>query len=213
MTRVIATGTVLLPFTLNICVIGDRVDPLTANVEDAGITITFPASMTEGTVGCRLYPSGYAWWVTDRLYVEASAALAEIGVEAGNIAGIRDILLESAGVAVRRLLNSYRWRFHQPQVHPVVLDPAHFTLEILLADGTRETLPEPAEAFFFNRTPSEPPLDSSVNAETLATLQRDVQDGIEPPHSELLALDLQWLDTIGETRRAAELRRIVELPK
>ncbi len=209
MTRVVASGVVALPFTLNICAIGPDVDPISANVEDVDIDISFPASLTEGAVGKSIYQTGWAWWVVDRFYIEASASGEEMFAQYGDdLDPIRGTLLGAAQTATRRLLNSYRWRFGQANVHPVKIDTKLFDLDVVYDDGRRESLSEPLSSFFSDLASEEPPLESSINAETITVLQSDIQDGIEPPHTDLLELDLQWLESVGETRRADELRQL-----
>ena len=209
MTQVVATGTVFLPFALQVCAVGPTLAPLAASVEEADVTLRVPDSMTDGAVGKSLYPNGYALWAVDRLYVESAADLDRIDADIADTERIRGVLLGSAQTAVRRFLNSYRWRLNQPRVHPVALDPAQFTLEMVHEDGSRDPLPEPFDAFFFHHTPQEAPLESSLNLETLQRLQQDVADGIEPPHADLYRLDIAWLEGNGETARAAELRALM----
>jgi hypothetical protein len=208
MTMIVATGVVFLPFTLSVCAVGPTVEPLTAPIGDAEVTIRVPDSMTEGAIGKSIWPTGWAWWVVDRLNVEARASLDDIGADIDDTRRMRDYLLDAAQIAVRRVLNSYRWRLNQPQVHPVGVDPAQFALEMVHADGSRDMLPEPVDSFFFHSIPSEPPMDSSFNPGTHERLQRDLLEGIEPPHDELLRLDIAWLKSIGEAHRAEEIENV-----
>ncbi len=214
MTAASAQGVVFLPFRLNVCAVGDRVEPLRANIDGASVTISVPISMSEGAIGKSIYPDGWAWWVVDRLYVEVEASLADLGVEESmDERDIRSSLLGAAQTAVRRALNAYRWRLHQPEVHAVQIDPAQFTFALLHADGSSEPLPESVESFFFHRTPTQPPLTTSLNAQTYGLLQSDIALGTEPPLDEMIALDLEWLRSIGERARAREIATMCRLPE
>ena len=214
MTNASAKGVVYLPFQLNVCAVGDRVQALEANIDGAFVTLDVPVTMSEGAVGKSIYPDGWAWWVVDRVYVSVSASLSDLGVEDSmDERDIRSSLLAAAQTAVRRMLNAYRWRLHQPEVHAVQLDPAQFTFALLHADGSSELLPDSVESFFFHRTPAQPPLTTSLNAQTYGLLQSDVALGTEPPLDEMIALDLEWLRSIGERPRAREIATMCRLPE
>lgn len=194
-----------LPFTLDYCAQGPSVDPL--HVEQGGIliTIVFPPSMSEGTVGRSFFPTGWAWWtgLTLRLDMRASVAPAELD----NPDALRRRLLATGNLVLRKFLNAYRIRFNRPDVHPVAIDPKALELKLVEDDGTESALPEPVEDFFYNTTPDDAPLASSINAVTVEELGQFMFG--EQSVADHLRLDVLWLRGIGEDERAAALEKLI----
>jgi hypothetical protein len=211
MSRIILEGTVLLPFSLDICAIGDRIEPLVTQIGPVRVMIDFPRAMTSGATGKCIYGTGWAWWSVDRINLSAEAEASAIANADGTLSELRGALLSAAQEALRRMLNSYRVRLKAPQIHPVPLNANDFALALISTEGKREELPEPEEFFFYNVTPSDPPLASSISAETIAVISADVASSADHPSIELFALDAQWLKSLGEVYRAVELEGLLGL--
>ena len=195
--RLIADTLIELPFKLDFCSQKANVEPLFCHLDGTDITLWFPPSMSDGTDGQGVF-GGWAWWTGKTLRLVQEREIADpYDAEA-----LRANALETGNAVLRRFLNAYRWRFHRPDVHPVAIDPRNLTLEIIHDDGTREALPEPVAAFFYQNLPAEPPLETSVNKTTLATLQDDVEQDYSPPVSDQLRLDAEALEAQGEHERA-----------
>jgi hypothetical protein len=202
--KLIADALITLPFTLDFCAKGPDVDPLTCTLNSMDATLFFPPSLSDGTDGQGIFGE-WAWWTgkTLRLVLELPLADAE------DTEALRTLALTTGQEILRRFLNAYRWRFSQPEVHPIVLDPRVLSLSIQHDDGTVEALTEPSASFFYQGMPSKPPLETSVNSMTLATLQADVQNGIAPPLAGQLRLDAEALDAQGEAERAELVRGLI----
>jgi hypothetical protein len=203
--RLIADTLIELPFKLDFCSQKPNVDPLFCHSDGTDITLWFPPSMSDGTDGQGVF-GGWAWWTGKTLRLVQEREIAEpYDTEA-----LRQISLEIGNAVLRRFLNAYRWRFHRPDVHPVAIDTRKLTLEIIHDDGAREALTEPVSAFFYQNMPTEPPLETSVNKTTLATLQDDVQQNYVPPMAGQLRLDAEALDAQGEYERAELIRSLIK---
>ena len=202
--KLIADALVTLPFTLDFCAKGPDVEPLVCTLNGMDVTLFFPPSLSEGTDGQGIFGE-WAWWTgkTLRLVLEKTIAGDE------DTEDLRESALATGQEILRRFLNSYRWRFSQPEVHPIVLDPRVVTLSVQHGDGKVEKLPEPLGSFFYQNMPSKPPLETSVNKTTLETLFSDIQTGIDPPLAGQLRLDAEALDAVGETGRAELVRGLI----
>jgi hypothetical protein len=204
--KVFAQALVLLPFTLDLCAIGSEAPPIEWQNGNTEFALRFPPSLVEGTCGKSIYPNGWAWWTGDRLAIEASMPIDASG---NNLEALRAQLLLEMNQAVRRFLNSYRVRFHRPDVHPVVIDPSALSLYLEYEDGHREALPDPVDSLSHHSLPSEPPLERSVNETTIAQLAHDLEIETEQPLAAQLALDSEWLRAMGEPERAEAVDHLV----
>ena len=196
---------VRLPFPLDFCATRPHVEPLLCEIDGWSATLWFPPSMADGTDGKGVF-ANWAWWTgtTLRVVLERDTdGLME--PEA-----VRQSALETVNTVLRRFLNSYRVKFQRADVHPVRADARALTLSVTHPDGTREQLPEPEGAFFYQSMPPGPPLQTSVNKDTMADLTADVQNGQEQAADAQFALDAAALDAQGETHRAALLRRLLQ---
>jgi hypothetical protein len=204
--KVVGDVTVSLPYVLNFCAKGPDVEPIVVALDDVEVTLFFPPSMSDGTVGQSFFPSGWAWWTgsTLRLTVTSPALESQIDVEEA-----RRHLLLYANHVLRRFLNAYRVRFHQPQIHAVLIDPKEFVLSIRYENGVSDLLPEPESEFFFRHLPSDAPLNTSVNTTTLDHLRGEITSGSEVAVEQQLVLDAEWLESIGESDRANFIRKML----
>ncbi len=202
--KLIADALIDLPFTLDFCARGPDVEPLVCTLDGLSATLFFPPSLSEGTDGKGIFGE-WAWWTgkTLRLVMEQTLEYDE------DTEALRARVRTTGQEILRRFLNAYRWRFSQPEVHPIVLDARALTLSIQHDDGTVEALTEPLASFFYQNMPSKPPLETSVNATTLATLTADIASGIAPPLAGQLRLDAEALDAQGETERAELIRGLI----
>jgi len=202
--KLIADALISLPFTLDFCAKGPDVEPLTCTLNGMDATLFFPPSLSEGTDGQGIFGE-WAWWTgkTLRLVLEQTL-MGDADTE-----DLRKSALATGQEILRRFLNAYRWRFSQPEVHPIVLDPRVVTLSVQHDDGKIEKLPEPLGSFFYQNMPSKPPLETSVNTTTLMTLYEDIQSAIDPPLAGQLRLDAEALDAQGETERAEMVRGLI----
>ena len=202
--KLIADALISLPFTLDFCAKGPDVEPLTCTLNGMDATLFFPPSLSEGTDGQGIFGE-WAWWTgkTLRLVLEQTL-MGDADTE-----DLRKSALATGQEILRRFLNAYRWRFSQPEVHPIVLDPRVVTLSVQHDDGKIERLPEPLGSFFYQNMPSKPPLKTSVNTTTLMTLYEDIQSAIDPPLAGQLRLDAEALDAQGETERAEMVRGLI----
>ncbi len=202
--RLLADTLIELPFKLDFCSQRPNVEPLYCHIDGTDVTLWFPPSLSDGTDGQGVF-GGWAWWTGKTLRI----------VQERDIPGppdadaLRAAALDTGNLVLRRFLNTYRWRFGRPDVHPVAIDARRLTLTVAHDDGKVETLPEPFAAFFYQSLPDQPPLASSINATTLATLQDDVQQGYAPPLSGQLRLDAEALETQGEHERAELVRGLI----
>lgn len=203
--KLIADTLVELPFKLDFCSQKPDVEPLTCEIDGTQATLFFPPSLSDGTDGQGIF-GGWAWWTgkTLRLILERGIA------DAGDVEALRAEALMTGNAILRRFLNAYRWRFSRPEVHPVSIDTRTLSLEVIHDDGTREALTEPFSAFFYKGMPQKPPLAASVNAQTLAALQHDVQQAGDPPLADQLRLDAEALESQGERERAARIRTLID---
>jgi len=203
--KLIADALIPLPFSLDFCARGPDVDPLVCTINGFAATLFFPPSLSEGTDGQGIFGE-WAWWKgkTLRLVLEKEISDNDETEE------LRKAALATACELLRRFLNSCRWRFDRPEVHPVVLDARTLSLSLQHENGTIEALPEPFGAFFYHSMPQEPPLEASINSSTLETLRRDVQSNHAPPLSAQMRLDAEALEAQGENERAIFLRELSE---
>ena len=202
--KLIADALITLPFTLDFCAKGPVVEPLTFTLIGMDATLFFPPSLSEGTDGQGIFGE-WAWWTGKNLRLVLEQTLT--GDE--DTESLRASTLATGQEILRRFLNAYRWRFSQPEVHPIVLDPRVVTLSVQHDDGRLEALPEPLESFFYQGMPSKPPLETSVNTTTLMTLYEDIQTAVDPPLAGQLRLDAEALDAQGETERAELVRGLI----
>lgn len=202
--KFIADALIDLPFTLDFCARGPDVEPLTCTLNGLDATLFFPPSLSEGTDGQGIFGE-WAWWTgkTLRLVLERPLATQE------DTEDLRAAALSTGNEILRRFLNAYRCRFGKANIHPVIIDARVLTLSVQHEDGALEVLSEPLSAFFYQSMPKKPPLETSVNAITLETLQADVRAGVSPPLAEQLRLDAEALDAQGETERAALVRGLM----
>jgi len=202
--KLIADALITLPFTLDFCARGPDVDPLFCTVNGADATLFFPPSLSDGTDGQGIFGE-WAWWTGKTLRLVMETAL-DGGEDTEDL---RAAALATGQEILRRFLNAYRWRFSQPEVHPIVLDPRVVSLSLQHDDGRIEALPEPLSSFFYQGMPSKPPLETSVNAATLEMLRADVQAGVSPPLAGQLRLDAEALEAQGEADRAELVRGLI----
>ena len=184
-----------LPFTLDFCSRGPDVEPLACTLNNFDVTLFFPPSLSNGTDGQGIFGE-WAWWTGKSLRLVLEQPLN--GGE--DTEALRAAALAAGQEILRRFLNAYRWRFGKPEVHPIVLDARALSLSIQHDDGSIEALSEPISAFFYQNMPNTAPLETSVNATTLETLQSDVQTGIAPPLAGQLRLDAEALENAGRSR-------------
>ncbi len=203
--QVEASITVTLPFDLDFCAEGPSVEPIAVTLSGVDVVVNFPPSMAEGTDGQSFFPSGWAWWKGHSLLIDLSQKVGPDDLDA--IDELRVRFGDAADEALRRFLSAYRVRLNQPQVHPVRIDRKSVQLVLIRDDGETEALPEPLSEFFYNHTPPEPPLASSVNSTTLGALTDDVRSGVGATVADHIRLDVAWLESLGETERAAFLRK------
>lgn len=204
--KLVADVMIDLPFKLDFCAKGPDVDPLTCELDGFQSLLYFPPSMGDGTDGMGIFGE-WAWWTGRSLRLVMERDLSEFG---GDEDALRRQTLAAGNEILRRFLNACRWRLGRADVHPVRLDPRTVTLELLHDDGRREALAEPVASFFYQTMPSQPPLETSVNAQTLATLAADVQTGQAPPLAAQLRLDADFLELQGEVERAEMARGLIE---
>lgn len=202
--KLIADALIALPFTLDFCAKGPDVEPLTCTLNDMDATLFFPPSLSDGTDGQGIFGE-WAWWTGKNLRLVLEQTIN--GEE--DTESLRSGALAVGQEILRRFLNAYRWRFSQPEVHPIVLDPRVVTLSVQHDDGKLEKLPEPLSSFFYQSMPSKPPLETSVNTATLTMLYEDIQAGIDPPLAGQLRLDAEALDAQGEAERAELVRGLI----
>ena len=202
--KLIADALIELPFKIDLCARGPDVDPLACTLNGFQATLFFPPSLGEDTDGQGIFGE-WAWWTGRSLRLTMERELDE----AVDSEALRAEALATGSEILRRFLNAYRWRLGRPAVHPVPVDPRALTLEIIHDDGRKEALTEPVSAFFYQTMPSKPPLESSVNATTLPTLQADVQAGTDPPLAGQLRLDAEALEMQGEPERAELVRGLI----
>ena len=202
--KLIADALITLPFTLDFCAKGPDVEPLTCAVNGMDATLFFPPSLSEGTDGQGIFGE-WAWWTGKTLRLVLELPL----TEDYDTESLREAALATGQEILRRFLNAYRWRFSQPEVHPIVLDPRVVSLSLQHDDGHLEALPEPLSSFFYQKMPSKPPLETSINTTTLRTLYADIQNGIDPPLAGQLRLDAEALDAQGEPERAELVRGLI----
>jgi len=202
--KLIADALITLPFTLDFCAKGPDVEPLTCSLNGMDVTLFFPPSLSEGTDGQGIFGE-WAWWTGKTLRLVLELPL----TDDYDTESLRGTALATGQEILRRFLNAYRWRFSQPEVHPIVLDPRVVALSLQHDDGHLEALPEPLSSFFYQNMPAKPPLETSVNTTTLQTLYADIQTGIDPPLAGQLRLDAEALGAQGEAERAELVRGLI----
>lgn len=202
--KLIADTLIELPFKLDFCSQKPDVEPLTCVLNGTSATLFFPPSLSDGTDGQGIF-GGWAWWTgkTLRLILERDVS------DIDDADALRADALTTGNAILRRFLNTYRWRFGRPDVHPIAIDPRTLTLEVVHDDGSKEVLTEPVASFFYQSMPKEPPLTASVSARTLATLQSDIQNAQEPPLADQLRLDAEALEQQGASERANLIRSLI----
>jgi len=203
--RLIAQALVHLPFPLDFCASGSEVAPIEWQRGQMRLALRFPPSLSEGTCGKSVFENGWAWWTGDRIVIDADLPLTQSD---NHLEALRDDVRQEMNRSLRIFLNSCRQRFHRPEIHPVVVEPADILLVLEHDDGRREALPEPEKAFFYQTLPADPPLERSINQTTLADLQRDLEEMAVPSLQEQIGLDSEWLRGIGETERAEALEKL-----
>jgi hypothetical protein len=201
--------TVSLPYSLDYCAKGPDVSPLSIVRDGVEVTIFFPPSMSEGTVGQSFFSSGWAWWTGNTLRLTSSFIIAsEFDVEV-----VRHQLLSVSNDVLGKFLAAYRSQFYKPQIYPVVIDPKDYSLTLIHDDGSVEALPEPKAAFFYNRIPRDAPLETSINVDTLDLLREGVTtEGCGSPDSQL-ELDADWFESLGDAARAHRIRQLLSREK
>lgn len=202
--KLIADALIELPFKLDFCCQKPNVEPLICHLDATDITLWFPPSMSDGTDGQGII-GGWAWWTGKTLRIVQEREIPDVF----DAEALRESALDTGNEVLRRFLNSYRWRFNRPDVHPISIDARALNLEIVHDDGATEKLTEPFSAFFYKHLPAEPPLNASVNANTLATLRDDIQQNITPPTGDQLRLDAESIEAHGDHHRAALIRSII----
>ncbi len=202
--KLIADALIILPFTLDFCAKGPDVEPLTCALNGMDATLFFPPSLSEGTDGQGIFGE-WAWWTGKTLRLVLELPL----TDDYDTESLREAALVTGQEILRRFLNAYRWRFSQPEVHPIVLDPRVVSLSLQHDDGHLESLPEPLASFFYQGMPAQPPLETSVNTTTLEMLYADIQNGVDPPLAGQLRLDAEALDAQGEAERAEMVRGLI----
>ncbi|HEX5324981.1 MAG TPA: hypothetical protein VFW40_14450 [Capsulimonadaceae bacterium] len=203
--KLLAQALVLLPFKLDLCAVGSEVPPIEWQRDDLQFALRFPPSLTEGTCGKSIYPNGWAWWTGDRIAIDLVLPISE---SHNDLERIRRHILQEMNSVLRVFLNSCRSRFHRPEIHTVVVDPANLLLVLEHGDGRREALPDSPDTLSFRSLPDDPPLDQSVNEITLAALRQDLEESRLPSAGEQLALDAEWLHSLGEHDRADAIERL-----
>jgi len=201
--KVFGDVTVKLPFTLDFCAKGPDVDPIALDIDDLRVTVYFPPSMSDGTIGKSFFPSGWAWWTGSSLRITLERSLTGEDID---VDSVRAHFVAVANITLRRLLNGYRTRFHRPQIYPVLIDPKELALKMEYDEGSSESLPESHETLFYRSLPSEAPLDNSINSATLNDLAAEIARDANPDVREHTLLDAEWLESVGEIERAAFLR-------
>lgn len=204
--KLVADAMIDLPFKLDFCAKGPDVDPLTCEIDGFQSILYFPPSMGDGTDGQGIFGE-WAWWTGRSLRLVMERELADFD---GDEDALRPQTLAAGNEILRRFLNACRWRLGRADVHPVRLDPRAVTLELLHDDGRREALAEPVASFFYQTMPTSPPLETSINTQTLSVLAADVQTGQAPPLADQLHLDADALELQGEPERAALVRGLIE---
>jgi len=203
--RLIAQALVRLPFTLDFCAVGSEAPAIEWQRDGIEFALRFPPSLTEGTCGKSIYPDGWAWWTGERIVIEAGLPIDPAG---NDLEALRDRVLREMNQVVRTFLNSYRLRFHRPDIHSVPIDPAVLALVLEHDDGSRESLPDAVDTLSHLSLPAEPPLDSSVNETTIGQFKHDLEGNVEQPVAAQLALDAEWLRSLGEHERASALEKL-----
>jgi len=203
--KLVADVTVSLPFKLDFCAKGPDVEPLQFDSGNYSAVLYFPPSMSDGTVGQSFFSNGWAWWTGTSLRLTLKRPIHESEID---IDLVRKTTISTANSILRTFLNSYRTRFQKAEVHPVKVDPKLLTLAVEYENGSLDSLPEPDEEFFYRHIPVDPPLSTTVNATTLGQLLSDLVGDIEPSMSDQFILDTEWLEQIGENRRAEILHNL-----
>ena len=205
--RIIGTVTVQLPFVLDYCAEGPDISPLSFVIDGATLTLQFPPSMADGTDGQSFFPSGWAWWTGRSLLLEVEQDIVESDLD--EVEFFRTKFESVADEGLRRFLNAYRAQTGKVFVHPVRIDHKMLTLTLIEEDDNPQSLPEPVSRFFYNQTPADPPLDASLNRITLPLIQTAMTEDSRPSVEALLALDADWLESLGEHARAARIRTLL----
>ncbi len=203
--QVEASVTVTLPFDLDFCAEGPSVDPITVTLDGVDVELNFPPSMAEGTDGQSFFPSGWAWWKGHSILIDLAHIVREHDLD--EIEALRTRFGDAADEALRRFLNAYRIRLNQPHVHTVRINRKSVQLVLVHDNGDTEALPEPLSEFFYNKTPHDPPLQSSLNVMTVGDIEADVRHGSAATVADHVRLDASWLEALGEGERAAFLRK------
>jgi hypothetical protein len=201
--KLVGDVTVGLPYTLDFCAKGPDIEPIIFDSNGVEITIFFPPSMSDGTVGQSFFASGWAWWTGTTLRLTMSQNIVGDNLD---IEQARASFIEIGNKTLRRLLNSYRVRFHRPHIYPMRIDPKALVLKIEYHTGAAENLPEPFDAFFYQHIPDLAPLESSINLTTLSELAADLAGAGEQSVDEQLLLDAEWLESLQEFDRATAIR-------
>ena len=204
--KIIADAIVDLPYKLDFCAQGPDTDPITCQVGGFAVTLHFPPSLSETTDGQGIFGE-WSWWTGRRLRMWLENDLPD----QDDVDAIRAMVIEAADEVLRRFLKSYRHRFGRPDVYPVRVDPREVVLYEILPDDSRMPLPEPVESFFYQTMPAGPPLQTSINATTHDTLERDVRDGYEPSMSVQLDMDAETIEAQGDFLRADLIRSLARM--
>ena len=201
--KVIGDVTVALPYTMDFCAKGPDVEPLFVDYKNVHITVFFPPSMSDGTVGQSFFPSGWAWWTGQSLRITLEQPLLESDID---MAALRTTMRDAANWILFQLLNAYRARMDRPEIYPVKIDPKLLVLTIEYSNGEVDALPEPEDAFFYRSLPDDAPLQRSINSQTLGGLMQDISSNNSPSTYDLLILDAEWLEAQGDFERATVIR-------
>ena len=203
--KVIGDVTVQLPFTIDYCAKGPDVDPLSLSLIGKDLTIFFPPSMSEGTDGKSFFDTGWAWWTGTSLRVLISEELTSGEIRSEDI---RAELVGAINEGISRFLNACRLLFHRPDIFPVQISGKELQVVVQHSNGDTQSLPESSDSFFFQHIPSVAPLEISVNATTLSIIQDEMDRCKDERISQHIDLDAEWLESLGESGRAAALRTL-----
>ena len=149
--KVIGDVTVALPYTMDFCAKGPDVEPLFVDYKNVHITVFFPPSMSDGTVGQSFFPSGWAWWTGQSLRITLEQPLLESDID---MAALRTTMRDAANWILFQLLNAYRARMDRPEIYPVKIDPKLLVLTIEYSNGEVDAFQSPKMRSSIARSPT-----------------------------------------------------------